>query len=118
MTKLNPDAIHEWDKNEEAYIFWKKSSSCELQRWPCRVIQFSALSTKEAKDSKRSIVITDSYNKDYVRPEKNKYRKGSKKTKRDNSPSSSSQSSSSSKSYSSSSPHKTKKNKKGKKTQK
>ncbi|XP_057191235.1 uncharacterized protein LOC130555224 [Triplophysa rosa] len=41
MTKLNPNAIHKWDKNEEAYIFWKKSSSDELQRWPCRVIQFS-----------------------------------------------------------------------------
>ncbi|KAI7808940.1 hypothetical protein IRJ41_018675, partial [Triplophysa rosa] len=40
-TKLNPNAIHKWDKNEEAYIFWKKSSSDELQRWPCRVIQFS-----------------------------------------------------------------------------
>ncbi|KAF4116624.1 hypothetical protein G5714_004113 [Onychostoma macrolepis] len=77
----------------------------------------AALSTKEAKESKRSIVITDSSDEDHVRAEKKKYRKGRKKTKRDNSPSSSSQSSSSSEAYSSSSPHKTKKNK-GKKTQK
>ncbi|KAK9978703.1 hypothetical protein ABG768_020442 [Culter alburnus] len=78
----------------------------------------TALSTKETKESKRSIVITDSSDEDHVRAEKKKYRKGSKKSKRDNSPSSSFQSSSSSDSYSSSSPHKPKKSKKGKKAQK
>ncbi|KAK9972406.1 hypothetical protein ABG768_025713 [Culter alburnus] len=78
----------------------------------------TALSTKETKESKRSIVITDSSDEDHVRAEKKKYRKGSKKSKRDNSPSSSFQSSSFSDSYSSSSPHKPKKSKKGKKAQK
>ncbi|ROJ27983.1 hypothetical protein DPX16_0028 [Anabarilius grahami] len=78
----------------------------------------SALSTKETKVSKRSIVITDSSDEDHVRAEKRKYRKGSKKSKRGNSPSSSFQSSSSSDSYSSSSPQKPKKSKKEKKAQK
>ncbi|KAK7174932.1 hypothetical protein R3I93_001975 [Phoxinus phoxinus] len=41
MSKLHPEAIHKWNKEEEAYVHWKKTSSGELQRWPCRVIQFS-----------------------------------------------------------------------------
>ncbi len=41
ITKLHPKNIHMWDKKEEAYLFWKKSSSGPLERWPCRVIQFS-----------------------------------------------------------------------------
>ncbi|KAK7151673.1 hypothetical protein R3I94_008120 [Phoxinus phoxinus] len=41
MSKLHPEAIHKWNKEEEAYVYWKKTSSGELQRWPCRVIQFS-----------------------------------------------------------------------------
>ncbi len=42
MSKLHPEAIHEWNKEEEAYVYWKKTSSGELERWPCRVIQFSS----------------------------------------------------------------------------
>ncbi|KAL7879003.1 hypothetical protein AOLI_G00099770 [Acnodon oligacanthus] len=42
VSKLKPEALHLWDKREEVYILWKKSPSVESERWPCRVIQFSA----------------------------------------------------------------------------
>ncbi|XP_052004301.1 coiled-coil domain-containing protein 106-like [Xyrauchen texanus] len=94
----------------------EKCKDVENERDFLRSSLTNALSTKETKEPKRSIVITDSSDEDHVRAEKKKYRKGSKKTKRDDSPSSSFQSSSSS--DSSSTPHKTKKYKKGMKTQK
>lgn len=41
MSLLSQENLSKWDKQNEAFLWWRSSPTAEPERWPCHIIQIS-----------------------------------------------------------------------------